>query len=377
MEKDNVSKLNKALHIVSFNVPYPADYGGVIDVFYRLKALAEAGVSIHLHTFTYGRPQAPELNKYCDSVTYYRRDTRWLKLCSKRPYIVASRDNRELIRNLSRDNYPIFLEGLHCCSVLEALPERRVFVRAHNVEHDYYERLALAEQKLLKRLYLRSDARKLKHYEPWLVKASGVFAVTESDAAHFRSLGCQNVWLMPSSHINSEVVSLTGMGDYAFYHADLSVAENIKAACYLINNIFQHSHHSLVIAGRNPDKSLKDLVAQKENISLVKNPDDETMSRLMSEAQVNIMVTDQPTGLKLKLLNALYAGRHCLVNSMMTAGTELDKVCTVADSPEAMIPALDRLMQQPFTQQDIDLRKQLLGDRYSNQANARILIEKL
>jgi hypothetical protein len=27
------------LHIISFNVPYPTDYGRVIDVFYRLKAL--------------------------------------------------------------------------------------------------------------------------------------------------------------------------------------------------------------------------------------------------------------------------------------------------------------------------------------------------
>ena len=30
------------LHIIAFNVPYPANYGGVIDVFYRIKALAGA-----------------------------------------------------------------------------------------------------------------------------------------------------------------------------------------------------------------------------------------------------------------------------------------------------------------------------------------------
>ena len=32
------------LHIVSFNVPWPADYGGVIDVNYRIKALWASGV---------------------------------------------------------------------------------------------------------------------------------------------------------------------------------------------------------------------------------------------------------------------------------------------------------------------------------------------
>ena len=32
------------LHVIAFDVPYPANYGGVIDVFYRVKALSEAGV---------------------------------------------------------------------------------------------------------------------------------------------------------------------------------------------------------------------------------------------------------------------------------------------------------------------------------------------
>ena len=40
------------LHIVSFNVPWPANYGGVMDVFYRLRALSRAGLRIHLHCYT-------------------------------------------------------------------------------------------------------------------------------------------------------------------------------------------------------------------------------------------------------------------------------------------------------------------------------------
>ncbi len=31
---------DKYLHIISFDIPYPPNYGGVIDVFYKLKALA-------------------------------------------------------------------------------------------------------------------------------------------------------------------------------------------------------------------------------------------------------------------------------------------------------------------------------------------------
>ena len=37
---------NKTIHIIVFDVPYPSDYGGIIDVFYKLKALHQLGVNI-------------------------------------------------------------------------------------------------------------------------------------------------------------------------------------------------------------------------------------------------------------------------------------------------------------------------------------------
>ena len=35
--------MTKAVNIVSFNIPYPPNYGGVIDVFFKIKALSKAG----------------------------------------------------------------------------------------------------------------------------------------------------------------------------------------------------------------------------------------------------------------------------------------------------------------------------------------------
>ena len=45
----------KHLHIVAFDIPQPANYGGVIDVFYKIKALTNLGVKVHLHCYEYGR----------------------------------------------------------------------------------------------------------------------------------------------------------------------------------------------------------------------------------------------------------------------------------------------------------------------------------
>ena len=92
--------MEKHLHIIALNVPYPADYGGVYDLFYKLPALQNEGVKIHLHCFVKDRDEQPELNKYCEEVFYYKRDLSAKKLFSKLPYIVASRYDEELTQRL-------------------------------------------------------------------------------------------------------------------------------------------------------------------------------------------------------------------------------------------------------------------------------------
>ncbi|MBR5092382.1 MAG: glycosyltransferase [Bacteroidales bacterium] len=356
--------MNNDLHIVSFNVPWPANYGGVMDVFYRLRALSRAGLRIHLHCYTYGRPAAPELEALCAEVHYYRRDMSPLRQLDSRPFIVSSRCNKELKKRLLQDRYPILLEGLHCCSLLEdesLLQGRTVMVRAHNIEADYYSRLAHSERHLLRRAYLALDAAKIKRYEPVLQRAAAVFAISEADRLGLLQMGCREVRLVTGGHPYDQVTASAGRGNYALYHGQLSVAENIRAVEWLITNVFSGSDHRLVVAGLNPAASLRRLVERHPNVSLVDSPDDHAMQRLVADAQVNILRTDQPTGMKIKLLHALFCGRHCLVNSPMVAGTGLGDLCCVADTAEAMRSELNRLMQTDFTDADASLRADRLS----------------
>ena len=72
------------LHVVSFQVPFPPDYGGLIDVYYKLKALKEAGCSVVLHTYRYEVAEQPDLLKVVDAVYYYERFTGWCSMFSFR-----------------------------------------------------------------------------------------------------------------------------------------------------------------------------------------------------------------------------------------------------------------------------------------------------
>jgi hypothetical protein len=79
------------LHIISFDIPFPANYGGVIDVFFKAKALAEEGVKVHLHCFEYNREPSAHLDKMFHRVYYYKRDISKKHLFKSIPYIVSSR----------------------------------------------------------------------------------------------------------------------------------------------------------------------------------------------------------------------------------------------------------------------------------------------
>src|SRR5690242_16420266 len=128
-----------------------------------MKALQQLGVKVHLHCFEYGRKSADELKKYCASIHYYSRKTSKSQLFNTYPYIVLSRDSEELKKNLLKNNFPILMEGLHSTRLLSDpdFAKRKMFVRSHNVEHDYYSNLAKVEGNIFKRYYFYNEAGKL------------------------------------------------------------------------------------------------------------------------------------------------------------------------------------------------------------------------
>ena len=369
--------IDNHLHIIAFDVPYPANYGGVIDVFYRVKALSEAGVKVHLHCFEYGRGEQEVLNR-CHEVKYYKRDTSFVKQLSLTPYIVNSRRSEELVNDLLQDDYPILCEGLHTTAILldKRLENRKIYVRTHNVEHDYYCALGEAERVGWKKLFYHAEARKLRRYEPVLSKAAGIFAISQQDADYF-SKKYGKTTLVPGFNSADSVCSETGRGEYVLYHGTLSVKENETAAKWLIENVFSELDLHCVVAGLNPSEKLLKLAEKHSHVTLVANPDDAEMIDLLRQAQVNILVTNQPTGLKLKLLNALYNGRFCLVNSDMVRGTSLERLCVVADEPEQMIAEIKRLMEEDFTEEDIDERDAQMRQLYDNESNARKIVSAI
>lgn len=369
---------NKHLHIISFDVPYPPNYGGVIDVFYKLVALNKAGIHIHLHCFQYGREAAPQLENLCETVNYYPRNSGISSATSIKPYIVQSRQSDLLMANLLKDKYPILFEGLHSCYLLDdiRLNDRKKIYRESNIEHHYYYHLFKAEKNIFRKFYHLSESLKLVLFQKKLKYADLMLVVSQSDTAYLKKqFPTHKIEYLPSFHPNEEFSVMPGNGDYALYHGKLSVTENYKAAEFLIEEVFAGLDKKLIVAGLDAPQHLVKLINNHKNVELIENPGDEEMFELIRNAHINVLVTFQATGLKLKLLNTLYQGRFCLVNPQMVQGTGLESLCEIGRDTEVLKNKVGDLFAMPFDLSDIVMRKKLLEDNYSNEKNVKKLIE--
>ena len=131
----------------------------------------------------------------------------------------------------------------------------------------------------------------------------------------------------------------------------------------------------LVIAGKNPSAHLEELAHVNKNTCLVANPSDKEMQDLIKKAQINILPSFNNTGVKLKLLNALYNGRYCLVNGAAAEGAAIDNLCQIAESPQDFRQLVTALYDQPFEEEDGLERERILHATYNNYKNAAQLIQ--
>lgn len=375
--------MKKELHIVCLDVPWPADYGGAIDMMNRIRMFHQLGILVHLHYFSYNERGTPnELNQFCESINVYNREKIQSVFSLNTPYIVSSRINEQLIERLQQDKHPILLEGIHCAGILNRLErqDRKVVVRMHNEESVYYKELARAEHSLLKKLFFYNESRLIKKFSHHLPADSVYACISENDARILENeYKLNNVKFLPAFPAWQNVVGQEGQGNLCLYHGNLSVPENEKAAAWLICKVFTKARVPFVIAGKKPSKRLQKIAALCQHTCLVADPSETEMDDLVHKAHIHVLpcFNKDVTGIRLKLLHALFEGRHCVVNEPMVSGTGLADACHIGNSATAFASIILQLYHQPFTKEEIILRKQLLGTTYDNEKNTRQLIQWL
>jgi hypothetical protein len=367
--------VSEFLHIVCLDAPSPPDYGGAIDMYYKIKAIAATGKQIILHYFNYNPSRnAGDLEKYCVAIHAYQRKTILKAFPFSQPFIVLSRINQTLINRLNQDDHPILLEGLHCSGILPSVKNpQRVILRMHNEEAAYYHYLAVSEKAFFKKMYFRQESRMLKTYQQSLLKDLKLACLSETDITVFKEeYGFQQVSFIPCFIPWQQLAGKPGKSDYCLYHGNLLVSENEEAAIWLINKVFSQLIVPLVIAGKGISSRLAKAAAPYQHIRLVSNPSINEIDELIADAHINVLPSLNSTGVKLKLLNALLNGRHCITNYNGIKGSNISNGVLVEDDAVKWHQLIVNLMQEEFMPHHLANRSEVLTI-YNNRTNAEKL----
>jgi len=92
---------------------------------------------------------------------------------------------------------------------------------------------------------------------------------------------------------------------------------------------------------------------------------------MIAKAHINILPSFTDTGIKLKLLNALYNGRYVVANNATIEGSRLDDLCVIANDASSFQKKITALFLEPFTAGTIEQRRKVLDTMFNNEANAK------
>jgi hypothetical protein len=361
------------LHIISFDNPYPPNYGGTVEVYHKIAALHKAGFTVYLHCFANKIPQqTPELNAITQKIYFYKTSNNPFHFFSKLPFSVVSRNDRQLLTNLLKVQAPILFESLKTTYIAsnEKLKDYKKILRLHNIEQDYFEGIAASEKNPVKKFLYKSEARKYRNYESVIKIFDEVVTLSNYETDYINDNFKQATYI-PVFHGNDVVADINGFGDYSLYHGDLRTPDN-KEAIREIIGIFKTLEYPLIIASGTGEKFVQGLIEDSTNIKFVKIDSFAHLKQLLLKAHVNIIISFQRSGTKLKLINALYNSRFCIINDNIIDDPAIESLCIVANTRNEIRDAVLKLKDRPYN--DASKRVIVLGEHLNDDKSANKIV---
>lgn len=365
---------NDSLHIVCFDNPYPPNYGGIVEVFFKIKALHQYGVKIYLHCFVFSMPRNDEeIKKYVKEIYYYPINKNPLLFFLSKPFSQLSRTNSQLIKNIEKIKAPILYESIKASSSATYFQQKEwpTFLRLHNIEQDYYKGIAIAEKNVLKKIIWHIEAIKYKRNQKRLKDFKSIFTLSYTDTAYAKKWNEESCFI-PVFHGNQFVPSFSPFGEYFLYHGDLRISDNIKSVLFLINIFKKMPDYKLVIASGTLHKEIEEVQQRFSNISFVLFYTQEELFQLLSKAHCTISWSFQTSGTKLKVVNALFNSRFAIINQNIIDQKEISDLCIIVSNEEELKENILKIKETPFT--DFERRKTRIESFLNDRANAQKMI---
>ena len=260
--------------------------------------------------------------------------------------------------------------------------EAKVVLRAHNVEHLIWQRLAASTRNPFKRHYLKHTSQTLRNYElSHINDYDGVVCITAKDMDYFRSQGC----VKPMAAIPFGVDYVDDMEnaqeeDNSLFHiGSMDWQPNKEGVRWFLDHVWQHVHKEipqarLYLAGRKmPEKLLK---AQYPNVSIVGEIPDSMY--FIASKKINIVPLLSGSGLRVKIIEAMSAGKVVISTAIGAEGIN----CTdgrdilIANTPQEFVSQIKRCLDDlDFCQTIGQNARQLIKEEYSTEKTTGQLLD--
>ncbi len=354
-------------------LPYPPKDGGSIATLNMALGFADLGHNITVlamntskHYFNVGNIPAHIKEKIkiddvkVDTEINYGAAIKNL-LFSKMPYnaerFISKDYNKKLVEVLKSDNFDIIqLEGLYLTPYIEEIKRHStapVALRAHNIEHEIWERISAQKKSPLKKWYCYEIAKRVKKLKTnFINKYDLLVPITERDAERFNYLGNKKpVQVAPAGIDTKKLIPEPNKKDYpSICHiGTLDWIPNQEGLTWFIKNVWKelsllHPELKFYIAGRNAPNWINKIFDEKNIIFLgeIDNAYD-----FINKNDIMVVPLFSGSGIRVKIIEGMALGKAIITTSVGIEGISAinGKEVIIEDSPKNFIKQIDDLIK--------------------------------
>ncbi len=372
--------------------PYPASEGGPMAMNSIITGLLDAGhhvkiLAINSEKFNVKESDIPEDYKKKTGIELIDVDlsvkpmNAFLNLFTKKSYhverFISDNFKARLIEVLDKEQFDIVqLEMLYMApyvDVIRAHSKAMIVLRAHNVEHKIWERIAKETQSPLKRWYINHLAKTLKEYElNALETVDGIAAITRKDAAFFRKYSSKPVIDIPFGVYPEEFTPKYEIeGKPKFYHiGSMNWMPNEEGIRWFINEVLPKTVEKVYdfvyhLAGRNMPEWLTTM--KDPHIDVVGEVPD--AKAFVSNNDVAIVPLLSGSGIRIKIIESMAMGKTVITTRVGAEGILYDEDVNIiiAENKAKMVEAIRSINENPQIAVKIgQAARRLVEETYDN-----------
>jgi len=378
----------KAL-ILTNRVPFPANSGYPIVVYNTIKGLLELGVEISLFSINPSKYSVDVDDIYdpiFEQINFhsYNIDTEvniwgaFFNIFSNQSYNVSrfyDDDAAKLLENVLREHEfdVIQFEGLFVVPYLDVVKEyskAKLIYRAHNIEFDVWERLAVREHFRPRRKYLEFLSRRLKVYETEQInRFHQVFAISNPDRQSILLMGCQtrlDVFPVAIDFNRYNVDGNKTSFPTLFHLGAMDWRPNKEGLEWFLDEVWPDIEKlsgelRFYIAGKYMQKQFFDydsdnLIVEGEIFDAVE---------FMNSKAIMIVPLLSGSGMRVKIIEGM-AMQKCIIATTMAAegiNCKNGKDIMIADTPDEFYRAILQCITQPNKWRDIGVNARKTVER--------------